>query len=336
MSAVADLIAETIQRHAPAARRIAWFDPHDAARCARIGGTRVVAIQPWRPTYDALRAAGVDAFPTPPDDLGVIDCAVVEIGRQRARTRGRIAEALRRCGPDGLLIVAGPNDLGPASYTRDLALLGATSRSHARVAWARARDALAAPLAESWTEAARLRPVPPDGHIAAPGIFAWDRIDEGSTRLADALPHDLGGAVADLGAGWGFLSSRILARHGARLTRLDPYEADWLALEAARRNIETVRGTVPVELHWHDVTSGLSRGDYDAVVMNPPFHDTRIADPAIGRDFIAAAAAALRPDGRLWMVANRTLPYEAEIARLFARHAVTPAGTHYKLIAAVR
>jgi 16S rRNA (guanine1207-N2)-methyltransferase len=59
---------------------------------------------------------------------------------------------------------------------------------------------------------------------------------------------------------------------------------------------------------------------YDVIVTNPPFHASGRADrPDIGRAFIAAAAAALVPAGRLWLVANRHLPYEAELARHFSQ-----------------
>ena len=46
--------------------------------------------------------------------------------------------------------------------------------------------------------------------------------------------------------------------------------------------------------------------------MNPPFHTRPRADPALGQAMIRKAAAALRRGGRLFMVANRQLPYEAD------------------------
>jgi 16S rRNA (guanine1207-N2)-methyltransferase len=55
----------------------------------------------------------------------------------------------------------------------------------------------------------------------------------------------------------------------------------------------------------------------DLVVMNPPFHQGRAAQPALGVAFIQAAAAMLAPSGSLWMVANRHLPYEGALAAAF-------------------
>ncbi|MDT9081655.1 methyltransferase, partial [Escherichia coli] len=67
---------------------------------------------------------------------------------------------------------------------------------------------------------------------------------------------------------------------------------------------------------WADATQGRP-GPFDAVVMNPPFHNGRAADPALGLAFIRAAAHALTPSGTLWMVANRHLPYEAALREAF-------------------
>ena len=53
--------------------------------------------------------------------------------------------------------------------------------------------------------------------------------------------------------------------------------------------------------------------------MNPPFHEGKEADPLIGLKFIAAAAQALRPEGQLWLVANRQLPYENLLTEAFAQ-----------------
>jgi len=64
---------------------------------------------------------------------------------------------------------------------------------------------------------------------------------------------------------------------------------------------------------WFDVTSEDPRALYDAVVMNPPFHTARKGDPDVGVAMIEAARRFLKPGGRLFMVANSHLPYEAAL-----------------------
>ena len=80
----------------------------------------------------------------------------------------------------------------------------------------------------------------------------------------------------------------------------------------------------------------MPRGDYDFIVSNPPFHEDRAERPELGRAFIAAASAALRAGGRLLLVANRQLPYEAELTRGFASVRTLVERDGFKVIEATR
>ena len=117
----------------------------------------------------------------------------------------------------------------------------------------------------------------------------------------------LNDVVADLGAGWGYLSSSALDACDG-ITHIDLYEADARALDCARKNL--TRHSGKASFHWHDVTKGLTE-KYDAILMNPPFHSGQATDVDLGRAFIGSAIAALRRGGKLLLVANRQLPYEA-------------------------
>ena len=92
-------------------------------------------------------------------------------------------------------------------------------------------------------------------------------------------------------------------------------EADHVALECARKNVDDERA----RFHWADATSWLPNQKLNAVVMNPPFHSGRRAEPGLGIQFIQTAARSLLPSGQLWMVANRHLPYESTLQACFAR-----------------
>ena len=141
-------------------------------------------------------------------------------------------------------------------------------------------------------------------------MFSEAKIDAGSALLATQLDA-LKGVVADLGAGWGYLSREILTHEG--VTRLDMVEAEKTALDCAVANTNDPRAR-PI---WTDALA--HQGNYDVVVSNPPFHTSRAGDPDLGRGFIATAARILNPRGTFYMVANRHLPYEAELDAKFAR-----------------
>ncbi len=70
--------------------------------------------------------------------------------------------------------------------------------------------------------------------------------------------------------------------------------------------------------------------------MNPPFHTGRAVDPSLGRAFVQAAAAMLKPSGQLWMVANRHLPYETTLAQAFVQSEEVAGDTKFKILRGAR
>lgn len=172
-------------------------------------------------------------------------------------------------------------------------------------------------------------PATVDGFVTAPGVFSEDGIDPGSAALVDALPRVMKGRVIDLGAGWGYLSAAVAKRES--VSEIDLIEADIVALNAARENIKDPRAT----FHWGDATA-FETAPADHVVMNPPFHKERTADPDIGRAFIRQAAKLLKPKGTLWLVANRHLPYEITLEEAFHTVQLLNQSATYKIYTATR
>jgi 16S rRNA (guanine1207-N2)-methyltransferase len=81
-----------------------------------------------------------------------------------------------------------------------------------------------------------------------------------------------------------------------------------------------------------DVNMLPGQRQYDAVVMNPPFHSGKKEDIALGESFIRAAWNSLKRGGRLFFVANRHLPYEKIIPDLGSLYE----GGGFKIIAGTR
>jgi 16S rRNA (guanine1207-N2)-methyltransferase len=321
---------------------VAWPAP---GRTLFLRARAGAALEPWRargitceqgfkPWADALAAAGqrvVDAQP------GHFERVLVLSPRQRTESRALLARAVSQAMPGGVVLAAAANNEGARSMQDDLARLAgpvqALSKHHCRVCWtAPLGEGVDRALLEQWLALDAPRRIADGRFLSRPGLFAWDRIDAASALLASCLPADLAGRCADLGAGFGYLSSEVLARCPG-VTAIDLYEAEARALALARDNLACAR--VPVGLHWHDVTTGLPQA-YDAIVSNPPFHQGRADEPALGLGFIAAAAAALRPGGRLWLVANRHLPYEAALSSGFTHVRTVREDAGFKVIEAVK
>ncbi len=291
---------------------------------------QLLCEQGFRPTQDILIEQGftVEPLVTAPAAM-----AIVVLTRSRPENLGNVARALTLLPPGGLLAVDGAKTDGVDSLAKLIAsvipLEGQMTKAHGRVFWLR-RPATLPPVVADWQAASTLR-ANPEGFVTAPGMFSPDAVDPGSQRLARAFAGRLKGRVADLGAGWGWLSLRALEEPG--VTQIDLYEAEFHAVEAARRNIDDPRAS----FFWSDVTS-LRRGTppYDSVISNPPFHQGRAAEPDLGIGFIAAAARILKPSGQFLMVANRQLPYEAALDARFKHWERLSEDGAYKVILAQR
>lgn len=162
-----------------------------------------------------------------------------------------------------------------------------------------------------------------------PGVFAWDRIDAGSALLAQAMPP-MKGAGADLGCGYGALATVALGSPAVTSLRL--IDLDRRAVEAARRNVSDPRA----RFEWADVRTLDEGGDLNFVVSNPPFHDGGAEDKRLGQAFIRKAAGMLKKGGALWLVANRHLPYEAELKGAFKRVDMIADMGGYKVFEAIK
>ncbi len=302
----------------------------------------LVATQPFKPEAARLARIGIDLVDEDALPAGKFALVLVLPPRQREEARALLAKACAAVAPGGVVVASVSNDEGAKSREADLKQLAGSvsvlSKHHCRVFWTAPGAIITTALQAQWAggDVAR-RIVSPDllggGFQTRPGVFAWDRVDTASAMLAAALPNDLHGRVADFGAGWGYLALQVLARC-PKVTSMDLYEADARALALADANLVDAR--VPMHFHWQDVAAGIEER-FDAIVCNPPFHALGRGDrPDIGRAFIDAAAQALNPGGRLWLVANRHLPYEEALGSGFPQVRTLAQSGGFKVIEATK
>ena len=284
---------------------------------------RVQIVQPFWPYNDHFQRAGFECVTE-----SIADCAaaIVCLPRSKAQARALVQEACARS--SRLVIVDGNKTDGINSIYKDVrrrvAIQGQMTKAHGRIFWF---DAGADDFADWQTPKDQIA----DGYHTAPGVFSADAVDSGSAMLMSALPQRLGRHVVDLGAGWGYLSAGLL-KGDNKIETLDLVEADHTSLVCARLNVADPRA----RFHWADALGWTPSGAVDTVVMNPPFHTGRSADPSLGRGFIATAARILAPSGTLWMVANRHLPYEAAMDELFTEVQEIAGDTRFKVLRAKR
>ncbi len=301
---------------------------------------RLVCEQSFKPDADALVRSGLEVVETASLASTRFPLVLALPPRQRDEMRALFARAVSLAAPGGIVVACMANDEGAKSGEGDLqkltGLSGKSIKNHCRAFWTPPlRGGHDVELFAQWSQLDAPRPILGGRFVSRPGVFAWDRIDLASALLAECLPDDLAGAGADLGAGYGFLSTEILSR-SAGVPELHLYEAEARALDCAKINLAPFADTTELDFRWHDVAAGLPQR-YDFIVTNPPFHATQKAGrPDIGQRFIAVAAEALNPGGRLWLVANRHLPYEQTLGAHFARVHAVAERDGFKVIEAVR
>ncbi|MEQ8895874.1 MAG: class I SAM-dependent methyltransferase [Roseovarius sp.] len=306
----------------PEAGRIAVFAPREGMDLSALPADLCHVITTFKPDRDHFAGQGF-ACGKEPD--GRYAASVVCLPRAKALGQALVAEAASVT--DGPVIVDGAKTDGVESILKACRkradVSPALSKSHGKLFHFPASAAF-----EDWARGA-----PQEiegGFVTMPGIFSADGIDPASALLADHLPDKLGRRVADLGAGWGYLSARALSRESIEEIHL--VEADFAALDCARRNVLDARA----HLHWEDATRWQPEEPLDTVIANPPFHTGRNPDPGLGLDFIRAAARVLSPRGQLFLVANRHLPYETEMARQFGEVKEMGGDNRFKLLHGVR
>ncbi len=284
---------------------------------------RLHFVDGFKPHFDRWQALGVQAGV---ELEGEYDAVLICLPRAKTEARALIARSLEVS--KGPVVIDGQKTDGVDSILRDMrkrvSLQGPVNKAHGKLFWC------ASPTEDTFADWKAGPALTEGGFWTAPGVFSADAVDPASAILVEALPANLGRQVGDLGAGWGFLSAHVLTRDTVETVHL--VEADYMALECAKRNVTDPRAV----FHWADAIPWQPPGPLDGIVMNPPFHLGRSPDPCIGQGFVKSAARMLSPQGHLWIVANRHLPYEGTLTACFAQVDEIAGDARFKVYHAAR
>ena len=258
-----------------------------------------------------------------PDGAGAFDTVVMELPKGHKLARRWLVEAQAALKPGGELYLAGANEQGIQPAVQDTAALFGEAavlryKKGNRVARAAAGRAGQAAGQPEWAGEAGIAPgtwrefeVGVRGHTfrlrSLPGVFAYeDDLDEGTRLLLDQLEVAPGAQVLDVGCGYGIIGL-VAARLGA--SHVDMVDVSLLAIAAARENIAG-NAISNAEAFLSDAFSATGNRRYDLIASNPPFHTGKSVDYAVAHAFIEHARSALKPRGRLLLVANKFIRYD--------------------------
>lgn len=161
-----------------------------------------------------------------------------------------------------------------------------------------------------------------------PGVFGWQKIDQGSAFLVShlAILAMKDRRLLDLGCGYGYISV-MAQKYQPALTHATDNNA--AAILACKRNfsLNNIAGDVIVD----HIGASLAPG-YDIVLCNPPFHQGFDVERDLTHDFVAAAARLLTRQGQALFVTNSFVALERVAARYFAKTSVIADNRRFKVI----
>ena len=154
---------------------------------------------------------------------------------------------------------------------------------------------------------------------ALPAVFARDKLDIGTRVL---LPHVTqaaaalapGARVLDLACGNGVLGLAALAVNSHLELTFSDVSSQAVISAAGNAAREFPRSTFSFR-HADGISA--DEGEFDLILLNPPFHEGGVVGDHIALALFAAARRYLRPGGRLLLVGNRHLGYHRSLGRFF-------------------
>jgi 16S rRNA (guanine1207-N2)-methyltransferase len=299
---------------------------HQAGTLPALVAGRGLAVASW----NRRLGPGGHAEPWPP--AGPFDVTLLRLPRAKAEQEMAAHATLSVLTPGGRLIVYGGNDEGIRPFAGLLANLCGevetlATRGHGRVAAVR-RPSNLSHLRGALGDWRSTVPLEIGGVVrdwaSFPGIFAADRIDEGTQLLIGALPPLAASVrVLDYGCGSGVIAASV--RAPAPAVALDLLDNDAVALEAARENVAGARIMLGNSL----AAAGAVR--YDAILSNPPLHQGFAEDHGLLEQLIADAPRHLAPAGVLQIVVQRRIPLDRMFAEHFAGASVVAESSRYRV-----
>jgi 16S rRNA (guanine1207-N2)-methyltransferase len=317
-------------------KRVVIFNAHSHPLLKKIAEQcdRLALLQHYKPEYNELKRMGLECSQNIEANT---DVALLIPSKSRQQTLGWMAEAMTNLVDGGKLIVSCANSHGARSYEKALKELagniGSSSKSKCRLFSTRKSTTLDMELTQQWIADAQPRQVEAHGLISQPGLFSWEKPDIGSQLLLKYLPETLHGRGMDLCCGYGLLSEQLL-KTSPDIEMLYLVEADRLALQCAGQNV--MPWQEKVEPHWLDAAADPLPLKLDWIVCNPPFHRGQGQDVPLGQTIIANGCRSLKRGGRLYMVANRKLPYETTLDRMLMNHRTIAQEQGFKVIEATK
>lgn len=159
---------------------------------------------------------------------------------------------------------------------------------------------------------------------ALPGVFSQNKLDIGTAQLLPLLNQVKSGELLDFGCGAGIIAlvlAKLNPQNRITAADIDAFALQSTTLTFAQNQVSTQLETIAIS-DIQDIQQS-----FDAVVSNPPFHQGIKTNYQASENLCQYAQQRLKPQGELWIVANRFLNYSPLIEQSFG-HCQTILDSH--------
>lgn len=275
-----------------------------------------------------------------PLNEAIYDTALLITPKGREYARAQLMTAMQALKQGGDLYIGGPNKGGAKSVISDAQQLFGNctvldfKKSH-RVAVSTKHESYGYP--SEWGA----KPYEPQTHtfdtplgkievVTIPGIFSWNKLDDGTRLLLGHLKLEGVKSMLDMGCGNGVIGV-LAAKQIENVTMVDD---NLLAVYCSRYTVEHNQ-LANIQVLASDVYSNLDKRKFDLIVSNPPFHKKFDVSTHSSTRMIAEAKNHLNRDGRLMIVINSFLKYEETMTEHFRYARVVVDTGKYKILEGV-
>ncbi len=304
-----------------------------------------IALESAALTLDAnqVRNASLhDGISLLPEETGTFEVVAIDLPKGRKLAQRWIIEAFHLLLPGGVLYLAGAKDWGIRTAIDDAeeifgkSNLLAYKKGNRIASFRKTRDHLPG---QGWWNAPGIAPgtwhefqaETPQGMLpmrSLPGIFSFDRLDEGTGLLFPFLKVGDQDRMLDLGCGYGILG---LAAILSGACQVDLVDENLLAVAATKENLR-LHQVFQQQVHPSDVLSAVKERRYSLIATNPPFHSGKTVDYRTTQAFIEQSWQALDRGGRFLLVANRFIRYERPMEKIFRRVEILVQTSRFKVL----
>ena len=277
-----------------------------------------------------------------PEGQAAFDVVIIDLPKGRRLAQHWLAEAWYALRSGGWLFLAGANDQGIQSVVKDASQLFGPGgvldyrKGNRVVKWVKGEAAavcewirLPGIAPGTWQRLEIETRLGKFELVSLPGVFSYDRLDEGTALLLDAMQVKPGERVLDLGCGYGIIGIAA-AMMGA--AQVDLVDSSLLAIASAQANL-AAHNLTHARAIASDGLSAVQDRRYDRILSNPPFHAGKGVDYQMAEAFIQQSWQALEAGGTLALVANTFIHYEGVMEKYFRRVSVLAETGKYKVLA---